>query len=126
MKIQRFEDLECWKEARILMKMIYEIAKNNYILKDYRLKDQITGASISVMNNIAEGFDSQSDNEFIRFLIISRRSISEVETCLYIAIDQNYINEYDFKNIFNQCEKVKQVVDGLLRYLRLHRRTRRK
>lgn len=73
------------------MKMIYEITNNNPFLKDYRLRDQIIGAGISIMNNIAEGFDSQSNIEFIRFLRYSRRSTSEVQNCLYIALDQNYI-----------------------------------
>ena len=126
MKIQRFEDLDCWKEARKLMQSIYRLTKKDVFNKDYRLKDQITGAGISILNNIAEGFDSQSNNEFIRFLQISRRSVSEVETCLYIALDQCYINTSEFDDAFAQSEKVKQVIDGFLRYLRLYKRTKTK
>lgn len=80
MKISRFEDLECWEQARKLMKVIYEMTKIPPFSKDYRLKDQIIGAGISIMNNIAEGFDSQSNIEFVRFLRYSRRSISEVQS----------------------------------------------
>jgi len=117
MKIKRFEDLECWKEARNLVKMVYKITKIEPFSRDYRLRDQITGAGISIMNNIAEGFDSQSNNEFVRFLRISRRSISEVENCLYVAIDQDYIANNEFEKIYQQSEKTRKIVDGFLRYL---------
>jgi four helix bundle protein len=126
MKIKRFEDLECWREARILNRSIYNLTKKDGLSKDYRLKDQIIGSGISVMNNIAEGFDSQSNNEFIRFLLISRRSVAEIETCLYIASDQNYISSSEFESAFQQSEKVKQVIDGFLRYLRNYRRSLQK
>jgi len=126
MKITRFEDLDCWKEARILTRYIYEIVKKSNFSKDYRLRDQIVGAGISILNNIAEGFDSQSNNEFIRFLLVSRRSVSEVETCLYIALDQNYISSAEFNKVFAQSERVKRVIDGFLRYLREYKRTKRK
>jgi len=126
MKITRFEDLDCWKESRILNKLAYNITKRGGISSDYRLRDQLLGTSISVMNNIAEGFDSQSNNEFIRFLQIARRSVSELESCLYIALDQNYISKNEFDNIFKQSEKVKQVIDGFLRYLRKYRLTQQK
>jgi four helix bundle protein len=68
MKIKRFEELECWKEARELNRMIYSLAQRTEFGKDFRLAGQTTGASISIMNNICEGFDSGSTNEFIRFL----------------------------------------------------------
>ncbi|MFC1709659.1 four helix bundle protein [Candidatus Omnitrophota bacterium] len=118
MKIIRFEDLECWKESRKITKMVYKITKEKYFCKDYRLKDQITGASISIMNNIAEGFDSQSNFEFIRFLRYSRRSCSEVQNCLYIALDQDYINQKILEFIYNQSKIVRKLVDGLIKYLR--------
>lgn len=126
MKIIRFEDLECWKEARILVKMIYNLVKKSEFSKDYRLRDQIVGSGISIMNNIVEGFDAQSNNEFIRFLTISRRHVSEVESCLYVAIDQSYITKKEFKDTFDQAEKEKQLIDGMLRYLRKYKRTQRK
>jgi four helix bundle protein len=121
MKITRFEDLECWRQAKELMKMIYELIKNKAFSKDYRLRDQITGAGISIMNNIVEGFDSQSNNEFMRFLRIARRSISEVQNCLYIAIEQNYIDQKEFDKTYEHCKRTRKVTDGLLRYLRSKR-----
>jgi four helix bundle protein len=121
MKITKFEDLECWKEVRKLMNMVYSITKNEDFAKDYRLKDQIIGAGISVMNNIAEGFDSQSNVEFIRFLRYSRRSTSEVQNCSYIALDQEYITQQMLDSIYDKSNKVRQIIDGLIRYLRSKR-----
>lgn len=121
MKINRFEDLECWQQARILVKIVYKVVKKRDFSKDYKLRDQIVGAGISIMNNIAEGFDSQSNNEFIRFLKISRRSISEVQNCLYVAIDQDYITDNEFKEAYEQAVRTRKITDGMLRYLRTKR-----
>ena len=118
MKIERFEDLECWKQSRIITKKIYSIVKRKDFSSDYRLRDQITGAAISIMNNIAEGFDSQSNREFIKFLVYSRRSASEVQSCLYVALDQNYIDENLFTELYNECTITRKLIDGLLKYLR--------
>ena len=121
MKIERFEDLECWKEARTLVNSVYVLIKKFNFSKDYRLRDQTTGSAISIMNNIAEGFGSQSNNEFIRFLRIARRSGSELQTCLYIALDQKYISPCEFENNYNQAGKTRKIIDGLIRYLSKHR-----
>jgi len=120
MKINRFEELECWQEARILTKNAYDYTKHTNFLKDFRLAGQITGAAISLMNNICEGFDSRSNNEFIRFLTYSRRSCSEVQNCLYIALDQKYISADEFQNTYNHCTKIRKIIDGLIRYLKNH------
>jgi len=117
MKIERFEDLECWQEARTLCSSVYALVKEGRFSKDYRLRDQITGAAISVMNNIAEGFASQSNAEFIRFLVYARRSTSEVQTCLYVALDQEYINREQFDQVYERAEKSRKIIDGLRRYL---------
>ena len=97
MKITRFEGLECWQQARILVNMMYcAIKASRSFQKDFRLVGQITGAANSVMNNIAEGWASQSNAEFIRFLTYSRRSCAETQNCFYIALDQKYIDD-DFE-----------------------------
>jgi four helix bundle protein len=122
MKINRFEDLECWSEARKLINMVYRAIKSSKAFQaDYRFRDQSTGAAISVMNNISEGWASQSNLEFIRFLTYSRRSCAEVQNCFYVALDQEYINETVLQQIYNQAKKVTMIIDGLLRYLRSHR-----
>jgi four helix bundle protein len=121
-KIERFEDLECWQQARLLVNMVYSAINNSArFQKDYRLVDQITGAAVSIMNNIVEGWASQSNAEFIRFLTYSRRSSAETQNCAYVAIDQGYIIEDTFNNIYDQGLRTIRMIDGLLRYLRSRR-----
>ena len=118
MKIECFEDIKAWQEGRALTKMIFEITSAANRIKSNRLRDQIEGASISVMANIAEGFDSQSDAEFIRFLIYSRRSASEVQSHLYVALDQEYITKQQFDEIYEKATAVKNLISGFIRYLK--------
>jgi len=125
MKLTRFEELECWQEARNFTNMVYEAIRGSKTFQtDYRLRDQITGAAISVMNNIAEGWASQSNPEFIKFLTYSRRSCAEAQTCFYIALDQKYVTQGTFQKNYDQALKVTQIIDGLLRYLRYQRSER--
>jgi four helix bundle protein len=134
MKLTRFEDLECWQEARKFTKMVYETIRTSkpfqadYRLRDQsnRLRDQSTGATISIMNNIAEGWASQSNPEFIKFLTYSRQSCAEAQNCFYIALDQKYVTQGTFQKNYNQALKVTQIIDGLLRYLRSKRPERSK
>jgi four helix bundle protein len=127
MKINRFEDLECWQEARTLVKMVYHaISLNKAFHADFRLVGQSVGAAISVMNNICEGWASQSNPEFIRFLTYSRRSCAEVQNCFYVALDQKYVDEDTWQTVYNQAKKVMMITDGLLRYLRSQRTQRSK
>jgi four helix bundle protein len=118
MKIKRFEDLDCWKESRSLSKEIYGYARNPLFSRDFRLAGQITAVAVSIMSNIAEGFDSLSNKEFVRFLTYSRRSCSEVQSCLYVALDQEYVNEEQFEASYIHCKKIRKMIDGLIRYLK--------
>jgi four helix bundle protein len=95
-----------------------EISKHG--ISQYQIEQNIpsTGAAMSVMNNISEGWASQSNAEFIRFLTYSRRSCAEVQNCFYVAADQEYIKEITLQEIYNQAKKVMMIIDGLLRYLR--------
>jgi four helix bundle protein len=123
MKINKFEDIQAWQQARILVNMIYEAIKNNIKFdKDLRFKSQISAAAVSTMSNIAEGFGSQSNLEFIKFLIYSRRSCSEVQSHLYVALDQKYIGKEKFNQIYKQTSKVKELLGGFIRYLRNSKR----
>ena len=110
--IKRFEDIKAWQEARILTKNIYAITQKGPFAKDYGLRDQIQRAAVSVMTNIAEGFDCTSHVEFARFLSISRRSAVEVQSLLYTALDIGYISQEDFETIFSQAEKTKALIGG--------------
>jgi four helix bundle protein len=118
MKIKRFEDLDCWKESRSLSKDIYAYTRSSPFSKDFRLAGQVTGAAVSIMSNISEGFDSLSNKEFKRFLTYSRRSCSEVQNCLYVALDQGYIDEEEFQSSYADCKKIRKIIDGLIRYLK--------
>ena len=117
--IKRFEDLECWQEARKLVNMIYSAVKSSTeFQKDFRLVSQYTAAGVSVMNNTAEGWASQSNAEFVRFLRYSRRSAAETQNCSYVALDQEYISQTTFQEIYDQALKTIKIIDGLIRYLR--------
>ncbi len=118
MKIKRFEDINSWREARILTKDIYRVTSTTRFSKDFGLIDQIRRASVSIMANISEGFDSQSNDEFIRFLIYSRRSCSEVQSHLYVALDQNYINQDTFNDLYEKSMNTAKLINGFITYLR--------
>jgi len=117
MKIERFEDIESWKAARELTKVIYSLTSKTSFNKDFGLKDQIQRASLSITANIAEGFDSKSNKAFINFLNYSFRSASEIQSLLYAAYDLHYINEAEFELTYEQCTKVKKLIGGFIRYL---------
>ena len=89
-KIERFEDVESWKKGRELCQMVYRFTNQDAFSRDFALRDQIRRASISVISNIAEGFESQNDRTFIRYLYIAKASCGEVRAQAYIALDQNY------------------------------------
>jgi four helix bundle protein len=113
MKIKNFEEIEAWKEARNLNKLIYQITTRDPFKKDFGLTGQIQRASITVMANIAEGFDRQSDKEFIHYLNIASSSASEIQSHLYAALDLAYIKEEEFKTLYDQTTKVKKIQNPL-------------
>jgi four helix bundle protein len=131
MKINRFEDLQCWQESRKLTNMVYDaIRQSRSFQKDYRLKDQCVGAAISVMGNIPEGFVRRSNREFIQFLFISLSSAAELQSHMYVAMDQNYVTQEIFDNIYQQADKTAKMISGLISYLRkneeLYKQSKRK
>jgi four helix bundle protein len=118
MKVTRFEDLECWQEARILVQKVYGATKGHQFRKDLRLVGQIQGAAISSMANITEGFIRHSDQEFIQFLFIAMSSAAEVQSHLYVALDQEYLDQEQFDKIYEQAGKTVKMISGLIKYLR--------
>jgi four helix bundle protein len=119
MIIRCFEDIEAWQEARRLVNLVYEaINGNQNFQKDYRLVNQMQGAAVSTMSNIAEGFSRRSNKEFIQFLFISKSSAAEVQSQLYVALDQSYIDQEVFKKIYAQAERVSKINSGFIKYLR--------
>jgi len=120
MKITKFEDIEAWRSARELTKQIYEITAQEDFAKDYGLRDQIQRAAVSIMANIVEGFDSQTNQTFIQFLGYALRSSSEVQSHLYVALDRSYISQETFEQLYQQVVSVKRLIGGFIRYLRSH------
>lgn len=119
-KIERFEDIEAWREARELMQHIYRATRTNGFAKDFALRDQVQHATVSIMANIAEGFDSGSNREFIRFLGYALRSATELQSHLYVALEQGYVDRQEFEALFTLTTKCKNLISGFARYLRSH------
>ena len=118
MKILRFEDIEAWQKARILVKLVYDAIKaSKDFQQDFRLVNQIQGAAVSTMANIAEGFARRSNKEFIQYLFISKSSAAEVQSHLYVARDQKYISKKIFTEIYEQAERVSKMDSGFIKYL---------
>lgn len=117
-KFKRFEDIVAWQKARVLVGDVYKITNSGQFNKDFGLKDQVRRASISVMLNIAEGFARRGDRQFGQFLHIAQGSVAEVQSALYIAFDQNYVDKDSFDLIYNQCVEISKMLSGLIAYLR--------
>lgn len=118
MKITKFEDIQAWQEARKLVSKVYEaIKKSKEFQRDLRLVSQIQGAAVSAMANIAEGFSRRSDKEFIQFLFIAKSSAAEVQSHLYVALDQGYLTKDKFEEIYTQAELVSKMISGFIKYL---------
>lgn len=115
--IERFEDIEAWKKARLLVKLVYKETGKGAFAKDFGLRDQIRRAAVSVMSNIAEGFERNSDKEFRQFLYISKGSADEVRSLLYVAMDLNYINKTVCKSLMELVIVVSQKLSGFIKYL---------
>ena len=117
-KIESFEDLNVYKQARDLTNKIYSITRQGNFSKDYGLVDQIRRASVSIMSNIAEGFERGTNREFIQFLFIAKGSCGEVRAQITIAFDQRYIGENTYKALFDQCRRISGMISNLITYLK--------
>ena len=118
MTITRFEDLECWQEARNIVNRIYGLCRLTGLKSDFTLVDQIKRAAISLMANIAEGFSRKGNREFVQFLFIAKASAAELQSHLYVALDQKYIGENEFKGLYEELDKVQRKISNLIKYLR--------
>jgi four helix bundle protein len=115
--LKLFEDIEAWKRARVLTRAVYECSKSRDFHRDYGLRDQIRRAAVSVMSNIAEGFERGGKREFHQFLAIAKASAGEVEAQLYVALDQSYITPEQFATVKDLAVSTKQLIGGFMRYL---------
>jgi len=118
MAIEQFEDIEAWQVARTLARSIYATTGQGKFKCDFGLRDQIQRAAVSIMANVSEGFDSQSNRTFIQFLGYALRSATEVQSHLYVALDQEYISRDAFDDLYERAARVKSIIHGFIRYLR--------
>ena len=118
MKIERFEDLDIWKEARSLFKYIFGITRKDPFCRDFKLKDQIMTSSGSIMDNIAEGFERGGNKEFIQFLSISKGSCGECRSQSYRAFDYQYIKEDVLDELVKRTTRLSKEISGFISYLK--------
>ena len=116
-RIERFEDIEGWKKGRELCQMVYTFTNKGAFSRDYGLRDQIRRAAISVISNIAEGFETQNDRTFIRHLYIAKGSSGEVRAQSYAALDQGYITQAEFDTLYKTTSEVSRLISGFIKYL---------
>src|ERR1043166_8495535 len=112
-KITSFQDLIAWQKARTLTASIYKVTKKGEFSRDFGLKDQIRRAAVSVMSNIAEGFERGRPAEFHQFLSIAKGSCAELRSQLYVALDAGYLNEPQFQELMFDATEAGQVIGGL-------------
>ena len=117
MKIKKFEDLESWKKARELTNTVYAATATGSFTRDFGLKDQIRRATISILSNIAEGFERGGDKEFLQFLAVAKGSCGEVRAQLYIAVDQGYLSPALFRRVSDKTQEIGRLISGLMKYL---------
>ena len=117
MKIERFEDVEAWQLARELTHKVYELTKKAKFAHDFGLKRQIQDAAGSSMHNIAEGFDSETNPEFVRFLRYAKRSCTEIQSELSVALDQQYITNTEFQDVYDHAGRTRAAIRGFIKYL---------
>jgi four helix bundle protein len=113
-----FEDINAWQKARELTQRIYDASGHGSFAKDFPLLDQIRRASISIMSNIAEGFERDGNKEFRQFLSTAKGSAGEVKAQLYVALDQHYLNQEHFNDLYQLADQTAYLIGGLMRHLR--------
>ena len=120
MKVKAFEDLQVWKDAREFVKSIYALTSSSHFNRDYGLKEQIQRASVSIMNNLTEGFERDNNKEYIKFLGYSKGSAGEVISMLYVALDLNYITQEQFDLAYNSSLSIIKQLSNFIKYLRTY------
>ena len=118
MKVNSFEDLQVWKDSRILVKSIYQLTSDGKFSKDFGLREQIQRVSVSIMNNIAEGFERNNNKEYIKFLGYSKGSAGEVRSMLYVATDLGYISQDSFNMHYQMAINIITQISNFIKYLK--------
>ena len=115
--VERFEELDVWKRARELANLIYSFSEIGLFAKDYGMRDQMRRAAVSVMSNIAEGFESRTQSLFIEFLGRAKGSVGELRAQLYLALDRNYLSQDQFNEVIAQAETCSKQLARFMQYL---------
>lgn len=115
--IERFEDIEAWQKARELTREIYRLSSRPSFCQDFVLRDQSRRSTVSIMANIAEGFGRRSHREFINFLNMAHGSAAEIHSHLYVALDQGYLTESEFRDLYTQAETASKMIQSFMNYL---------
>ena len=118
MAVKQFEDLEIWKEARRLTQAIYQLTKSDKFSRDFALRDQVRRAAVSIMSNIAEGFERGGNQEFVQFLYVAKASCGEVRSQIYVALDQGYMPKPDSEESIVSFRRLSGMIGNLINYLR--------
>jgi four helix bundle protein len=118
MPVKQFEDLEVWRDARRLTQAIYRLTRAEKFSKDFALRDQIQRATISIMSNIAEGFERGGNQEFCQFLYIAKGSCGEVRSQLYIALDQSYVSRNELDQLTDSYKRLSSMISNFIAYLK--------
>lgn len=118
MKAQEFEELNVYQRARELTNRVYEVTRDGTFARDFGLVDQIRRASVSIMSNIAEGFERGTNAEFVQFLYIAKGSSGEIRAQLSVAFDQKYISQADYEDLTDLCRRISGMLSNLATYLR--------
>lgn len=118
MKVNSFEDLQVWKDSRTLVKSIYQLTSVGKFSKDFGLREQIQRAAVSIMNNIAEGFERNNNKEYIKFLGYSKGSAGEVRSMLYVATDLGYISQDSFNTLYQMSINIITQLSNFIKYLK--------
>jgi four helix bundle protein len=117
-KLKRFEESEVWQSARILVQSVYSASRSPSFRCDVAFGDQIQRASVSIASNIAEGFGSQSNPSFCRYLASARGSLAEVQAQLQLALDLGYLSSADFEDLASRCKSIGRQLTGFIAYLK--------
>lgn len=115
MKIEKFEDILAWKKAKTLTNTIYDVMENN---NDFGFRNQLCRATVSIMNNIAEGYERQTNKEFIQFLFIAKGSCGEVRSMLYLGLDRKYLDQKEFNELYDLATETSKMLSGFIKSLK--------
>jgi len=113
-----FEEINAWQKARELTRLVYQISGEGQFARDFGLRDQRRRACVSIMSNIAEGYERSGTKEFVQFLSVAKGSVGEVRSQLYVALDQEYISQVTFEHLIGEAMEISRMLSGLMKYLR--------